>query len=531
MVRVIGILMAAAVCWWSAAAYADEHDLPIRRVRLKLDHELERVFTIDLNGDGLRDLVAVVVDKLTRDPISHLRVFIQSATGFTEKVSARMRLPDHLALAGAGRFSMGPGVALLMPDRLEVWPWAGDRFIQDQVVPLSMDSVFPTAPGVIKGGVPWVVDVDDDGINELLVPRFDGFTLVRSEGSRTLVRHAELSVRTRGWVINYFKRRYVAYDLPAFRLLDVNGRGWKDLVVYNDGLVQVFYLDGRPDDTRRLPDIEHDLQPPGVFDPKAPRDPPLLLIAARDLNRDGILDLICSKNSTTTSELNTTTRILIFYGYREGPEEPLRFRDAPDQVYAMEGFTLPVVKDINADGGVDLVLVNVEITFWNSIKALIARSVTADAAFYLMPPSGRFVREPNELVSYSIKFSLGRYNHQPLAVFGDLNGDGLPDLLLSVDKNRLGIHWGRKDGYWDDDYDVAIRDFLPIRVKRVLVEDLNGDRRDDLIFIYNRDDIRQMPEMANTFTVIISQFGDPDSEAAVQRRKQQKQRLLDEWNR
>lgn len=495
--------------WLLASAVAGAQEgAHVRQFSVPVAHELEQLYTADLDGDGLEDLVAVGVDQTSREPESYLQVFRQRVAGFTEVATARDRLPAHLALAGVGRFPQGPGLVLLTPGRVSVWFWDGARFDPGSAVSLPVESVFPAPPGVIKGDVDWLRDADGDGHDELIVPQFDGFLLVRMSPHGWLERHARLRMHTRAWVLDYFRRRYVAYDLPAFELINVDGRGWKDLVVYNDGLVQVFLLDAQRVLAEREPDLEQDLQPPGPFDPNAPWDPPLLLIGLRDLNRDGIPDLVASKNDAATTELNTSTRILVFYG-RQEPGVPLRFNDTPDQVYASEGFTLPILDDINADGAIDLALVNVEITFWNSIKALIARSVTADAAFYLMPEDGAYRREPDNLVSYSVSFSLGRFNHQPIAAFGDLNGDGLPDLLLSVDKERLGVHWGRRDDVWDDDPDEVIQGRLPTLVKRLRLRDLNGDGRDDLLMVYDRTDMRQMPDTVGTFTVLLSRYGQP----------------------
>jgi hypothetical protein len=41
------------------------------------------------------------------------------------------------------------------------------------------------------------------------------------------------------------------------------------------------------------------------------------------------------------------------------------------------------------------------------------------------------------------------------------------------------------------------------------VVDLDGDGRDDLLFLYNRDDIRQMPAVNGSFTVLRSRYGKP----------------------
>jgi hypothetical protein len=201
------------------------------------------------------------------------------------------------------------------------------------------------------------------------------------------------------------------------------------------------------------------LQPPEPFDPKAPWDPPLLLVLAADLNKDGKLDLVFSKASSGDNELNAKTRILVYYG-RDGGGGVVVNKE-PDQVYALEGFTLPILLDLDGDGATDLVLVNVEFTFWTAVKALIARSVSADAAFYRMRAGEQYPKKPDDQGTFSVKFALGRFSHQPISMFGDLNGDGLPDLLLSTGADTLGVHWGRKGAFWRTSPDA--RSSIPSR--------------------------------------------------------------------
>jgi hypothetical protein len=94
----------------------------------------------------------------------------------------------------------------------------------------------------------------------------------------------------------------------------------------------------------------------------------------------------------------------------------------------------------------------------------------------------------------------------------------LPDLLLSAGREELGIHWGHKDGFWSSRPDEVIKDNFPIVPGRVRVLDLDGDGRDDLLITYIRDDIRQMPEVNHTFTVLLSRYPRPGQRTAQQGR-------------
>ncbi|HEX7927515.1 MAG TPA: FG-GAP-like repeat-containing protein, partial [bacterium] len=382
--------------------------------------------------------------------------------------------------------------------------WRDGRFRPEPGMFMPLESLFPKAEGEPQSGLNWVEDLNGDGFSELIVPRLDGFTVITQDASGTLVKRATLRTRPRGELLRWYRRQRVAYDLPNISFVAMDGSPWKSIVAYNNGLLSIFRLGNQRGGDAQA-DTEVDLQPPVPFDPKAPWDPPLLLVLAADLNGDGKLDLVFSKATSGDNDLNAKTRILVHYG-RDGQQGGVTFQKEPDQVFALEGFTLPILLDMTGDGTVDLVLVNVEFSFWTAVKALIARSVSADAAYYRMRDKDKYPQRPDAQGSFSVKFSLGRLSHQPISLFGDLNGDGLPDLLLSTGSDTLGVHWGHKDRFWNTAPDATITDSFPIAPSRVSVTDLDGDGRDDLLITYVRDDIRQMPDVNRSFTVLLSRY-------------------------
>ncbi len=543
--------VAGAAVGGAGSALARGDELPPARHVLRLEQELGDLLPLDVNGDGLLDLVALEVDHSRRDGPARARVFVQTPTGFTAPVGPGDLLPEGITLAGAGQFVQGPGLALLTADRVHVWIWHGDHFAPEGSVPV--EGLFPQPGGGLHTGIVWVADLNGDGLSELAVPRPDGLTLLRQDAQGRWLSGGFLRTRARGQLLTMFRRKVAGYDLPAMFLLDAAPAGshrWREIVAFSDGVLYLFQpgasageglgtggpgtsgpgtsgpgtsslgtggpgtssLGTGGSGTRGTagehpPALQQDLQPPQPFDPSVPYDPPLQLIAAEDLNGDGLVDLVFSKTKSGDSDFNARTRTLIHYGRPAPPPAGVRFAPEPDQVYDSEGFSLPFLVDLNRDRRPDLVLVNVEVNFWTAIKALIARSVTAEAGFYLMSDQRLYPRQPDATGRFSVKFSLGRATHQPIALFGDFNGDGLPDLLLSLDKERLGVHWGRAKDFWADRPDEIIQDLLPIRPERVRVVDLNGDGRDDLIFLYGRDDVRQMPTTFRTVTVLLSRYG------------------------
>jgi len=518
-VSCLGLLTAAALllgATWPGQSRGEDAGTGWVRHSVPVEGELGDVLTVDLNHDGMQDLVVLELDRSRRGAPARLVVYLQSAAGFQLVASATETLPEGLTLVTAGQFLQGAGVALLTPEGVEVRIWREGRFRPLPGMSLPMESLFTKAGGEPRASLPWAVDLNGDGKSELVVPRLDGFNVLRQDAAGRLLLHARLRTRPRGflqaWLQTLYHRRQAAYELPIVEYRNVNQSGWTDVVAYLDGVVSVFFLDDRGDSGDRAPDVEMDLQPPRPFDPAQPWDPPMLLITAQDLNADGLLDLVFSKNKTGDSEINAKTVVLIYYG-RKG-EKGLAFGAEPDQVFPTEGFTMPILLDLDRNGRVDLLQVNVEITYWTAIKAWLAKSVSADASLYHMAAGGRYPSRPDEQGSFAVKFSLGRFSHQPIATFGDLNGDGLPDLLLSVGKDQLGIHWGRRGGMWRSEPEDRVQGSFPIHGSRVRVLDLDGDGRDDLLLIYYREDIRQMPEVNHSFTVLLSRFGNPKAATA-----------------
>lgn len=499
-----------------APARAAEEPPTMQRIRVPIRHELGEVVPIELERRGRKDLAVIEVDRSQRNLPPTLEVFRLGDAGYEPIASAAQTLPAGVTLVGAGIFLQGAGLVLLTPQGVEVRIWRDGQFRALPGLSFALESLFPKAGGDPQSALEWVVDLNGDGLSEIVVPRLDGFHVLTQNAAGALVSKAILHTRPLNDLMWLYHRVRVTYDLPAITYVDMKPGGWKSLVAYDNGLLSVFHLDAAAG-IEKGPDVEADLQPPEPFDPKAPWDPPLLLVLAADLNGDGKLDLVFSKATSGDSDLNAKTRILVYYG-RDGAAGGIAFAEKPDQVYALEGFTLPILLDLDRDGHMDLVLVNVEITFWTVLKSLVARSVSADAALYRMRAGERYPQQPDSQGTFSVKFSLGRFSHRPIAVFGDLNGDGLPDLLLTSSQGELGLHWGRKGAFWTSSPDAAIREDFPISQGRVRVLDLDGDGRDDLLLTYTRDDIRQMPQVNHTFTVLLSRFPRPAAQTAQQAR-------------
>ena len=97
------------------------------RYALTLEHEFGAVYHFDLTGNGMEELVVIVVDRSERVPRMYVSAYLHTGDGF-QPAGPPLPVPSSLALAGVGRFGEAPGLALLLPDWVEVWPWRDGAF-------------------------------------------------------------------------------------------------------------------------------------------------------------------------------------------------------------------------------------------------------------------------------------------------------------------------------------------------------------------------------------------------------------------
>ncbi len=213
-----------------------------------------------------------------------------------------------------------------------------------------------------------------------------------------------------------------------------------------------------------------------------------------DLNHDGELDLFF----TNDHNHNWGPDAMIYWGGANGPESLLpelpELRAAYTLVkhaeQARKGITwLPAlgggrcqIADLNGDGYPDILFGNV------------MDGYRVDVPAYVYWGSAGGFKESDRTV-------LPGYAVSGVAV-GDLNGDGLPEIVLAnrggsagVDArfhsapSRIGsyIYWGEINGFPRTQIpDVARRTTVPtINAEDVAIGDFNGDKRSDLAFVNN----------------------------------------------
>lgn len=209
-----------------------------------------------------------------------------------------------------------------------------------------------------------------------------------------------------------------------------------------------------------------------------------------DFNGDRILDTF--KVETSAAKFSPKTDLSVFLGRpdRSLPSEPNFVLRTRDFAYS----DLIPVGDLNQDGAQDVALFHFDFqpsSASSQLKAYIRSGLDGELRFYLWDkqknrlPEG-FAFKHRVLVNYGI-YGTRQLFQQQVVMNRDMNGDGPPDLVLKTAAQEISIfqNRGASNGFAANAASV-IR--TPTRFSSLFVDDLNGDKKGDLIVSGYLDD-------------------------------------------
>ncbi len=470
--------------------------------RLPLTQELGSVVSIDIEQDGQAEMLVLEVERLADRSFAHsLELFKRQGNTWQAQAAAKASLPKRVLFMDAGHTAYGPSLVFATPGELHLWAWEKGFF--QPTARINLPAL--RGPPIHKAAqrIRMLQDLSGDGLAEGLLPLYDGVLLLRIFGPQggmvadLRVQGGEYATLYKGTPSNQWIH-WIRW--PDVRLVDVDGVGWKDILLFNDGVVVIQPL-GKGGKPAAQGVLSVDVEPVKPFDPKKHKRPHVNLARAGDLNGDGVLDLIVYKIMRGKKVFESRMSTAVYYGQKRDAKG-LAFGHIPDQIFISQGVGFPILDDFNADGLTDLAVVQVDIGFWDLVKGLIARKFSGEALYRLMGKNGRYAREPNAVRKYDVNISL---THQPTILFADLNGDGHDELLLSKKTNTLGIHWGKKSGFWEEDAQTEWRGIIPTRTNHIVASALRGQhasQMESLIFAYDRSDARIAPDVYRQLLII-----------------------------
>jgi hypothetical protein len=452
------------------------------------------IFFCDLDGDQVKE--AVLIDGLDLSIF-----YQEAKQGFPRKPQQKFRLDDRPSLIWPARLGgnaesllvmTSEGVAELCFTNRTGPPMCRQIIRQQTIVPESVKETsaiyFPLSAAT---GAGWPL---------LLVPVPGGLQVWSTLRNNTTedgqhrdawfqVQFIEQAVDTHMWPSIADPGYTRAFGL-SLSLGDVNGDGRDDLMLRrNDiGGMQTYAL------RLRSADGLFALKPALTFTNKADSRTTLCWI---DINRDGRLDLIKSTTSDEPSFIPgfRSAKVLVAIHLADAhggiPAEP-------QQVFRKKDWSpfLPTV-DVDGDGFMDMVLgyINMD-TREGARKAITAQEVDLNLTFQFYRPGAGFPKDPDfqrsvRLHIYShFHWDLDRrlYYEQFVSFNGDFNGDGKKDLLVRDHSDAISVYFfvSRENGF-NSRTDLSFR--CPGPIEWWQVEDLNGDGLSDVIVKVQKQDL------------------------------------------
>jgi hypothetical protein len=500
----LALLLASA-----APASAQAGQGRVRLQTLALPGRHLHSFVADLDGDGRRDLVVAHGLRDAVPPRRLLSVFLQSADGFPGRPTQTWTLDPRAGALFLGDLTEAPGIEIgfLAPDGAYVFEREGGRYRVRPRKVVHHPTFFETASP--EGLVGWTgrVDVDGNGFDDLFLPTERGVRLhLQSPAHRFGAVHDLPVAPEYGAVPGFAPLGVLPGDAAVTAgaaaaipyVADIDGDGLPDLLfIQGDRLT--YFLQGPPG---RFPAAPTDAMQVPVLREFARKDRVEFTLAqVADVNRDRRADLVVTKRYGSLGDPGSIETVFYFFMARPpAPDAPQPKRyynlNNPDQQIRLQGFSTqdPEFGDANGDGYPDVLLSQVTTeTFGKIVQVGVLREITLYFYLHLFEPGrGRFA--PSAAWSRTVPIPTDRIKGASATwpygfLRGDFDGDGRIDYLEINAKRELTAHLGRPvygivTGTWDFALDDWFRFELEDAPESVKVEDVNGDKRADVVLQY-----------------------------------------------
>ena len=315
-------------------------------------------------------------------------------------------------------------------------------------------------------------DLNDDGRDDLVVPDTDGFWVFIQMGDGTLADPVQIGPTleaNRIYAIDGY--RYNPWVEGNVHEMDYDRDGRNDLAFWNEDHFVVHLQDERGGFTQEVEtfttevafdsdDLASLVAPEGVrgrrFDHGAPGAMTgRVLHALTDMNHDGVADLtIFSLQAGSSRFLGQTSELWNMqstYEVHFGAPAPggTVFGTEIDTMIRSDGIPFEMgVRDFDHDGQGDVMFAIIDPGIFKIIgmlaRGIVTHSALLDLHLYRMA-GGSYPDKPDtthKIKAYTPGDSGKKAMHFPSVLFGDVNGDKLPDLLVQHGQEELYVFNG-----------------------------------------------------------------------------------------
>lgn len=354
----------------------------------------------------------------------------------------------------------------------------------------------------------FIQDLNNDDFDDIVVADFNKTHVFIGQGLNSFYKQAlpiKPRVSVRETAVNYIKSKVYFGD--------VNFDNKTDVLLVNQGEITVYsqYNEGQFFPTPTRIEINSMISGTDWWNKRdesgnQPDQSDLTyrkLEEIRDVNGDGVIDMVV-RYTKASGVFDRVNDFEIYYG--KNIEDQLTFKEEADTVIRAEGtLTDLVFVDINNDDKQEVLLSGFDIGLSQIIGALVTGAIDQDVYIFKMSEQSEFSEKAimNKEVELTFSLSSGQ-SGMPIVKLADLNGDGLKDLVLSNDDDELRIYTGKspdKKKRFFNKRKVRYKTALPKNGEQFIVEDLDGDSKEDLLMQFSYLDGK---ESVNKFKVLFS---------------------------
>ncbi len=213
------------------------------------------------------------------------------------------------------------------------------------------------------------------------------------------------------------------------------------------------------------------------------------LTCLRDMNADGLLDIMTEKFSVKDGTFNPKKQFNVFFG-KEHSSDPSKggiFNKVPDHIIINRGFQVHSrISDLNNDGKLDIIIPVIEMSLFKFISMLITGNIDVTILAYIMDDTGKYRQEPDDELVFEVEIDKNGRKVPVSDINGDYNGDGRKDLLRAQEGNLLIYYAG--DGKLKEDADVEFPFEVPDDGKNVKSQTFNAAAKSGVVVVYSQDE-------------------------------------------
>jgi hypothetical protein len=427
----------------------------------------------DINGDGRPDLILSVGDthrRFGRSLHIHFRATKNAKSPFTQTPDVKVAIPPSVTAFGIGDVYGDSQAELIWFGARGVYSYRHNAPEQSRTTKLlACEFLFQYAHP--QSALAWqagIQDLNGDGLVDLIVPERNGYRIaiqrrskqgvVQFEGQFMKLPDPQLETgsQTRGIQGSTRGNSFditldvgtatpnsplvdISDEIPTPKLVDWNADGHLDLIAKQGDHVFIWT---QSDTNKFTTKPNYDLTFP--IDGKRTWLDPSFNSWITDFNRDQRADSILFSKDRDSDRVRTH---VMFFEQTPGKPNPLYHAGIPQQLLVIDGFlSASRIDDIDGDGWKDL-----QVAAWR-LDALdqIQGSKTIDVEFYVyLNKRGKFSRRPDLTYEETLEAAAmrgGRRNRVFAQFFGDINGDGIRELLIRNRPDHIKIMMIRKRG-------------------------------------------------------------------------------------